>query len=93
VVGVDQVNQAGYLNLQAKRIDAAVALFRRNVTANPEYANGWDSLADGLEAQGKLAEALAAQEKAVALGTAQKDLALGAYADHLERLRRLVPRR
>jgi predicted alpha/beta superfamily hydrolase len=91
-VSVDQINQAGYLNLQAKRVDAAVALFRRNVRDHPDYANGWDSLADGLEAQGKIAEAIAAQEKAVALGTAQKDLALGTYATHLDRLRKLPVR-
>lgn len=89
----DQINVVAYLNLQAKKVDYAVSLFRRNVTDAPQYANGWDSLADGLEAQGKLAEALAAAEKAVSLGTAQKDPQINAYQAHLDRLRKLAPRR
>ena len=60
--------------------------------SSPDYANGWDSLADGLEAQGKLAEAMQAQEKAVQVGEAQQDPLLADFRAHLERLRKAAKR-
>jgi tetratricopeptide (TPR) repeat protein len=68
-------------------------LFRYSVEKSPDYANGWDSLADGLQAQGKLAEAVKAQEKAVQVGEATKDPALPTYRERLDRLRKLAARR
>jgi tetratricopeptide (TPR) repeat protein len=87
-VSLDEVNQMGYYSLQQKNLDVALRLFRHNVERSPDYANGWDSLADGLEAQGKLAEALQAQEKAVKLGEAQKDPQLEQFRAHLDRLKK-----
>jgi uncharacterized protein len=88
----DEVNSMAYFNLGEKRVDAAVRLFRRNIELHPDYANGWDSLADGLEAQGKLAEAIAAQEKAVEIGERMKDPNVAGYREHLERLRKSAKR-
>jgi tetratricopeptide (TPR) repeat protein len=91
-ISPDEVNQMAYFNLEQKNLDVAMRLFRHNVERSPDYANGWDSLADGLEAQGKPAEALAAQEKAVKLGEAQRDPRLPQYRAHLDRLRKAAKR-
>lgn len=87
-----EVNRMAYANLQQKKLDVALRLFRRNVVAAPEYANGWNSLADGLEAQRKPAEALEAQERAVQLGEAQHDPLLPQFRSHRDRLRNTPPR-
>ena len=86
------MNQLAYNLFSQKKLDAAVKLFRYNTEHTPDYANGWDSLADGLEAQGKLADALRAQEKAVQLGEAQKDPNLDQYRAHMARLKTAVAR-
>ncbi|AHG91241.1 esterase [Gemmatirosa kalamazoonensis] len=86
-VSPDDINQMAYYHLQQKHLDIALKLFRHNVERSPDYANGWDSLADGLEAQGDLAGAIRSQEKAVAVGEAQQDPALPTFRAHLERLR------
>lgn len=88
----DEVNQMAYFNLGEKKLDVAMRLLRWNVEKTPQYANGWDSLAEGLEAQGKMSEALAAQERAVSLATAQGDPLLSEMQAHLDRLRKLVAR-
>jgi tetratricopeptide (TPR) repeat protein len=87
-VSLDEVNEMAYYHLRQKHLDVALKLFRHNVERSPDYANGWDSLADGLEADGKLAEALQAQEKAVKLGEAQRDPLVGQFQAHLERLKK-----
>jgi uncharacterized protein len=87
----DEINQMAYFNLQQRNLEVAVRLFRRNTEKTPDYANGWDSLADGLEAQGKLAEAVAAQERAVSVGERVQDPNVAAYRAHLERLRKAKP--
>jgi predicted alpha/beta superfamily hydrolase len=84
----DLVNSLAYATLQSHKLDVALKLFRYNTATTPDYANGWDSLADGLEAQGKLADAIAAQEKAVQVGDATHDPRVGDYRTHLERLRK-----
>jgi predicted alpha/beta superfamily hydrolase len=84
----DEVNQLAYGQLQQKKIDGALRLFRYNTEHTPDYANGWDSLADGLEASGDAAGAIRSEEKAVQLGEAQHDPALGDYRAHLDRLQK-----
>jgi predicted alpha/beta superfamily hydrolase len=86
----DLVNSMAYFNLQQRRLDEALRLFRRNTDAAPDYANGWDSLADGLEASGKMVEALAAEERAVSVAERTRDPALPSYQAHLERLRKAL---
>ena len=51
----------------------ALALFRRNVEANPYSANAWDSLADGCDQAGKWQEAADAADRAAALATETGD--------------------
>jgi uncharacterized protein len=60
-----EINSLGYALLGAKKIDEAVAAFRRNVELYPQSANPYDSLADGFEAAGKPDLAVQNVEKAV----------------------------
>jgi hypothetical protein len=63
------INDLGYAALSAGRVQEAVDLFKRNVSGNPNSANAFDSLADGLAEAGRLGEAVQAAEKAAALAS------------------------
>lgn len=78
----DVVNDLGYAALSAGKTADAVALFRRNVEANPNSANAWDSLADGYAKAGQLKEAAEAADRAVELATRFDDPARAAYEEH-----------
>lgn len=52
------INHAGYLALENKNVAKAINIFEANVKNYPYKADGYDSLADGLEANGQLNEAL-----------------------------------
>jgi predicted alpha/beta superfamily hydrolase len=83
-----EINNAGYSQLQfLHRPDRAVPIFRRNVALHPQSPNVYDSLADGLEAEGKDAEALQNRETAVRLGTEQKAPNLDAFRQGRDRLK------
>jgi dienelactone hydrolase len=62
-----QLNQLGYLHLQAGRAAEAVRLFRLNTLAYPMSANTFDSLGDAYLASGQDELALRASERALAL--------------------------
>jgi uncharacterized protein len=60
------VNRMGYMQLRLfERPETAVEIFRRNLELHPESANTYDSLANALEAAGRLPEALRHREEAV----------------------------
>lgn len=80
------INQTGYALLGQKKIEDALAAFRRNVELYPGSANVYDSLADGLEAEGKADLARQNVEKAVTVGTATGDPQLPQFKQHLDRL-------
>ncbi len=80
------INQLGYALLQQKKTEESLAAFQRNVELYPKSANVYDSLADGLEAAGKLDLAHQNEEKAVALGTQTADPLLPQFKQHLEKL-------
>jgi tetratricopeptide (TPR) repeat protein len=82
----EEVNSLGYALLGAKKIDEALAAFRRNVELHPRSANVHDSLADGLEAAGKLDLAVQNAEKAVEVATQTGDPLLPRLRKHLEHL-------
>jgi predicted alpha/beta superfamily hydrolase len=63
------INEFAYEALSQGRTPAAVALFNRNVQANPNSANAWDGLADAYAKLGQWKNAVEASEKAVALAT------------------------
>ncbi|MFL5728892.1 MAG: hypothetical protein ACJ75J_05320, partial [Cytophagaceae bacterium] len=43
----DFMNDVGYQLLYKDHIKEAISVFKLNVEANPDYANGYDSLAEG----------------------------------------------
>jgi predicted alpha/beta superfamily hydrolase len=61
------INELAYDALSAGKIEAALALFKRNVQAHPNSANAYDGLADAYERAENWSEALAAAERAAAL--------------------------
>jgi predicted alpha/beta superfamily hydrolase len=77
------VNELGYGALEKKQIKEAIALFERNVAAHPGSANALDGLADGLAADGQLAPAVAAEEKAVRLARRNADPSLAEFEKRL----------
>jgi predicted alpha/beta superfamily hydrolase len=63
------INNLGYAALSEGKTQDAVALFKRNVQANPNSANAYDSLADGYAEAGMWKDAARASDRAVALAT------------------------
>jgi len=59
------INHAGYTALNNKDIETAIKIFKANVKSYPYKADGYDSLADGLEANGQLNEALKMRNMAI----------------------------
>ncbi|GMU01106.1 hypothetical protein KH5H1_52260 [Corallococcus caeni] len=80
-------NSVGYRHLEAKRFPQAIAAFERNITFHPDSGNAHDSLADALEAAGRLPEALTHRERAVALAREHQDPDLPHYQKHADALR------
>jgi hypothetical protein len=52
------INHAGYIALNKKDITGALKIFQDNIKNYPYKADGYDSLADGFEANGQLNKAL-----------------------------------
>jgi predicted alpha/beta superfamily hydrolase len=63
------INSFGYAALSQGKTQDAIGLFKRNVEANPNSANAYDSLADGYAKAGQWKEAAQASQRAVALAT------------------------
>jgi hypothetical protein len=61
------INSLGYAALSAGKTEDAIALFKRNVEANPNSANAYDSLAEGYAKAGMWKDAARASDRAVAL--------------------------
>lgn len=81
-----KINQLGYALLGMKKVDEAIAAFKRNVELYPTSGNVYDSLADGYEAAGKFDLALQSTRKAVATGEQNGDPQLPDFKKHLDRL-------
>jgi CubicO group peptidase (beta-lactamase class C family) len=61
------LNRLGYRFLALGQIPAAVAIFRRNVEAYPNSANGYDSLGEACAAAGDITSAIANYRRSLAL--------------------------
>jgi len=61
------INELGYAALSQGKTQDAIALFKRNVEANPNSANAHDSLSDGYAKAGMWKEAASASDRAAAL--------------------------
>jgi len=80
------LNDFGYALMARKKVDEAIAIFRRNVELYPGSANVYDCLGQAYESSGKLDLAMANFQKAVDIGTKAADLHLDTYDDHLKRV-------
>jgi predicted alpha/beta superfamily hydrolase len=80
------VNGLGYRFMADKKLDDAIAAFRRNVELYPGSANVYDSLGEGYENAGKLDLATQQFQKAIKVGSETNDANLNAYQDHLKRV-------
>ena len=69
------LNTLGYEQLQARHVPEAVALFRLNVEMYPNSFNTYDSLADGLMAQGDREAAIRNYRRSLALNPANTNAA------------------
>jgi tetratricopeptide (TPR) repeat protein len=63
----NEVNLYGYALLQQKKMDEAIAVFRKNVEAHPESWNVHDSLGEALAMKGDKAGAAASYDRAAQL--------------------------
>ncbi|WP_158623907.1 alpha/beta hydrolase [Corallococcus llansteffanensis] len=81
------LNSVGYQHLGAKRLPQSLAAFERNLALYPDSANAHDSLADALEAVGRIPEALASCERAIVLGSKHQDPHVPDYQKHRDALR------
>ena len=61
------INDLGYAALSQQKTQDAIALFKRNVEANPDSANAYDSLAEGYAKAGMWKDAAHATDKAAKL--------------------------
>ncbi|GAB4014968.1 hypothetical protein GCM10028808_38960 [Spirosoma migulaei] len=66
------VNNLGYKQLNAGHLDAAIALFRRNIQNNPTSWNAYDSLAEAYLVKGDKPLAIENYEKSVSLNPANE---------------------
>ncbi len=63
------INDFGHAALSQGKTQDAIGFFKRNVEANPNSADAYDSLADGYAKAGLWKDAVQASERAVALAT------------------------
>jgi predicted alpha/beta superfamily hydrolase len=87
------INLLGYGAMAQGRTTQALEFFEFNVREYPASANVYDSLGEGLEAAGRLEDALAHYEKAVAMGEKSGDSLLGAFRQHVDAARAKLGKR
>jgi predicted alpha/beta superfamily hydrolase len=63
------INSLGYAALSDGKIQDALVLFKRNIEANPNSANAYDSMTDGYAKAGMWKDAVHSSGRAVALAT------------------------
>ena len=87
------VNALGYGALAQREIDDALEFLKANVRNYPDSPNAYDSLGEGLEAAGRLDDALAKYEEAIRRAEADKDPLLDTFRAHRDAARRKVAER
>ena len=87
------INQLGYASMGAGRIEEALEFFQFNVRSYPASANVHDSLGEGLEAAGRLEDALAKYDEAIRLAEGGEDTLLEAFIQHRDALRKKIAER
>jgi predicted alpha/beta superfamily hydrolase len=88
------LNALGYAALAQHETDEALEYLQANVRNNPDSPNAYDSLGEGLEAAGRLDDALAKYGEAIRRAEADKDPLLDTFRAHRDAVRkRLAERR
>jgi predicted alpha/beta superfamily hydrolase len=81
------VNILGYRAIAEKRLSDGLELLAYNVKTHPESANTYDSYGEGLEADGRLSEAIEQYSGAVEIGERTSDPNLEVFRQHLKAAR------
>ena len=66
-LGLGELNTVGYYLLRKSRINEAITIFKLNVEIYPDYANGWDSLAEASMVNGDISSAINYYQKCLEL--------------------------
>ena len=74
--GKGELNTVVYYLLRENRTDEAIAVFKLNVEVYPDYANGWDSLAEACMLNGDKESAIKYYEKCLKLNPASQNAKL-----------------
>lgn len=85
------INSLAYSALSEGRTEDAIALFERNVRANPNSANAYDSLADGYAQAEAWRKAADAETRAVELATEFGDPRLPYFTEQATKWRSRLP--
>jgi predicted alpha/beta superfamily hydrolase len=80
------INSLGYAALSRGEIQDALALFKRNVEANPYSANAYDSMADGYAEAGMWKEAARAADRAAALSVEFDHPSRSTFIEHARKM-------
>lgn len=87
------INALGYAALGGREFDEALEYLQANVRNYPDSANAYDSLGEGLEAAGRLEDALAKYEEAITRAEAGKDPLLDIFRGHRDAVRKKIAQR
>ena len=72
-LGMGELNTVGYYLLRKNRIDDAITIFKLNIEVYPDYANGWDSLAEACMLDGDKRAAIKYYRKCLELNPASQN--------------------
>ena len=87
------INSFGYQCMrQLENLQMAEVVFRTNTELYPTSANTYDSYAESLVANGKLAEAVVQYERAIALGVEKGDSNVTLFRANLEKVKAQLPK-
>lgn len=87
------INALGYAAIAERQFDEGLEYLQANVRNYPNSANVYDSLGEGLEATGRLDEALARYEEAIRRAEADKDPLLDVFRAHRDAARKKIAER
>ena len=87
------INALGYATIADRQIDEGLEYLEANVRNYPDSANAYDSLGEGLEAAGRLDDALAKYEEAIKRAEADKDPLLDIFRAHRDAARKKIAER
>jgi hypothetical protein len=84
------INALGYATIADRQIDEGLEYLQANVRNYPSSANAYDSLGEGLEAAGRLDDALAKYEEAIRRAESDKDPLLDVFRAHRDAARKKI---